>query len=118
MLSIAQHFRGTILALSLSLGISDTLLPFSLAARVKTYSLLFPAPGFPGKTLPDTKQEARSRNETSPFSLYAPFSPHPGTLRARRQGRSGGNSPSSRLALPQPGDRETRVAGGEAALLQ
>lgn len=93
--------------LTLSWHLSDTLLPFSLAARVKTYSLLFPAPGFPRKTVPGTKQETRSRNETSPFPLYAPCYPHPGRLRTCRQGRSGGgNSPSLRLALPQLGDRE------------
>ena len=34
---------------------SDPLLPFSLAAGVKTHSLLSPAPGFPGKPLLGTK---------------------------------------------------------------
>lgn len=92
--------------LTLSWHPSDTLFLFSQAARVKSYSLLFPAPGFPRKTLPGPKQEAGSRNETSPFPLYAPFYPHPGGEERRRR---------------FPGPRwpsRSRVTGGEAALLQ
>lgn len=73
------------------------------AARVETHSLLFPAPGFPGKQLPGTKQGSGSRcKETSPFPLCALSYPTTSPRKAESEGASSRTGPS-----------RARAAGGE-----
>lgn len=83
-------------------------LPLLPAARVETHSLLFPAPAFPGKQLPGTKQGAGSRcKETSPFPLCALSHP----ITSRRKAASEG-------ASSRAGPSRTGAPGREDALLQ